>query len=255
MTRIVLLTMLLVMSACATKDAQIAEYLKKNPKAVFDVIEENPEQFVEVVNKAARKAQQNAQQKQRADLKKQQEEQIVNPLKPKIEESRRLFGDKTAKITIVEYADFQCPACRMAHKSLDQIFKQYSGKIQFYYKHFPLDFHPMAQPAALYYEAVFKQDRSKARKFYDLVFENQRDLKDVDFLRKMAKKVGADMAKVAKDIESKDIRYNIDADMSEFEKMGFTGTPVIVVNGVALHGAQPVEEIEKIIALTTVDSK
>lgn len=247
--------MLLIMSGCATKEAQIAEYLKKNPKIVFDVIEDNPEQFVEVVNKAARKAQQNAQLKQAAEYKKKQEEQIVNPLKPKLEDSRRLFGDKTAKITIVEYADFQCPACRMAHKSLDQIFKQYSGKVQFFYKHMPLDFHPMAEPAAHYYEAIFKQDRNKARKFYDLVFENQRDLKNVDFLRQMAKKVGADMAKVAKEIDAKDVRYNIAADMSEFEKMGFTGTPVIVVNGVALNGAQPVEEIEKIIALTTVDSK
>jgi protein-disulfide isomerase len=252
MKKIILLAILLAVSGCAT-NAQIAEYLKKNPKAVFDVIEENPDQFVEVVNKAARKAQQNAQQKQMADLKKKQEEQIVTPLKPKLEDSRRLFGDKSAKITIVEYADFQCPACRMAHKSLDQIFKQYPGKVQFYYKHMPLDFHPMAQPSAYYFEAIFKQDRNKARKFYDLVFENQRDLKDVNFLRQMAKKVGADMGKVAKDIDSKDIRYNVDADVSEFEKMGFTGTPVILVNGVALHGAQPVEEIEKIIALTTVD--
>ncbi|WP_413575520.1 DsbA family protein [Bdellovibrio sp. HCB290] len=252
MKNIILLGMFIVLSACASKETQIAEYLKKNPKAVFDVIEDNPEQFVEVVNRAARKAQENRQEKQYSEMKKQQEEQLKNPLRPELQDSRRLIGDKSAKITIVEYADFQCPACGMAHSALKEILKKYDGKVQFYYKHFPLDFHPMAEPAAYYYEAVFKQDRVKARKFYDLVFEKQREMKGVDFLRGVAKKVGADMNQLAKDVQSEQVRNLVKQDMSEFEKLGFTGTPVTVINGVALHGAQPAAEIERIIALTTV---
>lgn len=255
MKKLILLGMVSVLGACATSDKQIAEYLKKNPKAVFDVIEDNPEQFIEVVNKAARKAQQNQQQKQMAEIKKQQEQQIVNPLKPALSDARRLVGTAKAKITIVEYADFQCPACAMSHPVIKEVMKENAGNVQLYYKHMPLSFHPMAEPAAYYFEAIFKQDRAKALKFYDLLFENQKSLKNVDFIRQMAKKSGADMAKVAKDITSTEVQMIVKNDMSEFEKMGFTGTPVILVNGVALHGAQPKEEIDKIIALTTVEPK
>jgi protein-disulfide isomerase len=255
MKKMILLGMMAVLGACASSDKQIADYLKKNPKAVFDVIEDNPEQFVEVVNKAARKAQQNQQKKQIAEMKKQQEQQIINPLKPALSDARRLQGTANAKITIVEYADFQCPACGMSYPVIKEVMKEHAGNVQLFYKHMPLSFHPMAEPAAYYFEAIFKQDRTKALKFYDLLFENQRSLKNVEFIRQMAKKAGADMGKVAKDISSPEIQKIVKDDMSEFEKLGFTGTPVIVVNGVALHGAQPKEEVDKIIALTTLEAK
>lgn len=251
MKKMILLGCLFVLSACASSDAQIGEYLKKHPQAVFDVIEQNPEAFIEVVNKAARKAQENAQEKQNAETRKQQEEQIKNPLKPQIEDSRRLIGTKDAKITIVEYADFQCPACAMAHVRLKQFIEKHAGEVQFFYKNMPLDFHPMAEPAARYFEALMKQDKAKAKKFYDHVFENQREMKNEEFLVQAAKKVGANMQRLAQDAKSSEVRKLIEADMSEFEKMGFTGTPVIVINGVSLYGAQPIEELEKVLALTT----
>lgn len=251
MKKLFLLGALFAFSACATKESQIAEYLKKNPKVVFDVIEENPEQFMEVINRAARKVQEGHQQKQMAEIQKQQEEQIKNPLKPALHEERRLLGSKGAKITIVEYADFQCPACRMAFSNLKQIKEKYKDKVQFYYKNMPLDFHKMAYPAALYYEAIFVQDRTKAQKYYEELFENQDGMRDEAFLKAAAQKVGADMKRVASDIKSEKIRKLIEEDMAEFERFGFTGTPVILVNGVALHGAQPTQEIERVIALTS----
>lgn len=251
MKKIILLGCLFVLSACASSDAQIGEYLKKHPQAVFDVIEQNPEAFIDVVNKAARKAQENAQQKQVAETRKQQEDQLKNPLKPHIEDSRRLVGTKDGKITIVEYADFQCPACAMAHVRLKQFMEKHQGDVQFFYKNMPLDFHPMAEPAARYFEALMRQDSVKAKKFYDHLFENQREMKNEEFLIQSAKKVGADMQRVARDVKSPEVRKVIEADMSEFEKMGFNGTPVIVINGVSMYGAQPLEELERVLALTT----
>lgn len=251
MKKMILLGCLFVLSACASTDAQIGEYLKKHPQAVFDVIEQNPEAFIEVVNKAARKAQENAQEKQIAEIRKQQDDQLKNPLKPHIEESRRLIGTKNAKITIVEYADFQCPACAMAHVRLKQFMDKHQGDVQFFYKNMPLDFHPMAEPAARYFEALMKQDSIKAKKFYDYLFENQRDMKSEEFLIQAAKKVGANMQRIAQDAKSSEVKKVIELDMSEFEKMGFNGAPVIVVNGVSLYGAQPVEELERVLALTT----
>lgn len=237
---------LLVLVGCATNESQLKEALKKNPRIIFDVIEENPEQFIEVVNRAAQKAQQKKYEKQISEMKEEQEKDIRNPKKPNLREDRRLTGDSNSRITIVEYADFQCPACRMAYESLREFKKKYKGQVQFYYKHMPLDFHKMALPAALYFEAIKVQDRAKAFKFYELVFENQRQMSDESFLKKVAQAAGADINKIQQDMKSEEVKQIIEEDMAEFQKFGFDGTPVILVNGVALHGAQNIEELERV---------
>lgn len=239
------------LGACSTSDQQIAEALKKNPKIVFDTIEQNPDQFIEVVNRAARKAQESQQVKQVAEMKRRQEEQVKAPLKPALSEERILFGNSKGDITIVEYADFECPYCEVAYKNLQPIKEKYKDRIKFYYKHVPLSFHKMAMPSALRFEAIYKQDKEKARKFYTFLFENQRRMRDEKFLNEAAKKVGADIKKMEADIKSAAAEKQISDDMAEFEKFGFSGTPAIVINGVALEGAQPTAELEKVIQLTT----
>lgn len=250
MKKYLVIAILFLMGACSTSDRQVEQVIKKNPKLIFDVIEENPDQFVEAVNRAARKAQEGQQQKQRAELRKQQEDQLKNPLKPVLSKESLLEGTEGAEITLVEYADFQCPACRMAHKSLQVIKEKYKGKFSFYCKNMPLDFHPMAMPSAKYFEALKKQDKSKAQKFYKIVFSNQDKLRDEAYLKEISKNLGADMKVLAKDVLSEQIQDRVTADMEEFQRLGFTGTPVLIVNGIAMHGAQSPEEIERVIALT-----
>lgn len=247
---ILLPALLLGLASCATSDSQIRDYLKKNPQVLFDVIEENPEMFLETVNRAARKAQGAQAEKQHAEREQRVQEQLKNPLKPKLDKSRVLAGSSEAKIVIVEYADFQCPACSMAAANLKKVLEKYGDRLQFHYKNMPLDFHPMAMPAALYFEALMKQDRAKAHKFYDAVFANQRALSE-PFLKDTAKKVGADMKKLETDVKSESVVRTVKSDQDEFVNLGFTGTPVIVVNGIALEGAQPTEAIERVIELTS----
>lgn len=248
--KVITLGVMIFIVGCATSENQLRETLKKNPKIVFDLIEENPEQFIEVVNRAAQKAQQKQYEKQISDMKSEQDKDIKNPKKPKLEEDRRLIGTAESPIVIVEYADFQCPACRMAFESLNQFKEKYKGKVQFYYKHMPLDFHKMAYPAAQYFEAIKLQDKTKAMRFFDYVFQNQRQLTDEAFLKKAASLVGANTAKLQADLKSEKVRNIIEADMAEFQNFGFTGTPVLLLNGVALHGAQKLEELERVLALT-----
>lgn len=236
--------------ACASQESKFADYLKKNPKLIFDAIEENPEQFVEAVNRAARKAQEVQYKKQESENLRQQEQQLKNPLKPSLNEQSLLYGSLDSPIVVVEYADFQCPACRMAYNSLMKLKERYGEKIQIHYKHFPLDFHKMAMPSAKYFEAIKLQDVKKVQKFYQLIFEKQDQLKDVDFLQKVSKQIGVNLIDLNKSIDSKKVEKVIDSDMLEFQKFGFTGTPVLIVNGVAMQGAQPLEEIEKVIELT-----
>ena len=102
---------------CASNDNQLTEALRKNPKIIFAVIEESPDQFIEVVNRAAQKAQQKQYEKQIAEMKNEQDKDLKSPKQPKHSSDKRLVDDDGGKIIIVEYADFQCPACKMAYPS------------------------------------------------------------------------------------------------------------------------------------------
>ena len=93
------------------------------------------------------------------------------------------------------------------------------------------------------------QDPMKAQKFHDAIFENQKDLNQdgEKFLKAAAKKVGADVKKVEKDISSEGVQKRIAADMEEAKKYEFSGTPGFLINGVSLRGAYPAPEFKKII--------
>lgn len=239
------------LGGCVTNDAQIKAAIQKNPDIVFNAIEENPERFLEVVNRAAQSARKKEYEARLQERQSQQEKDLKNPKQPKLGDSRRLMGTGKEKITIVEYADFQCPACRMAYESLLEFKLKYKGQVQFYFKHMPLSFHKEAMPAAVYFEAVRRQGPDKAMKFYEYIFQRQDKLGGTEFLKKAAREAGADMAKLAKDVSSEDVKKTIAEDMQEFEAFGFTGTPVVIVNGVALNGAPRLEDIEKLVEKTS----
>lgn len=177
-------------------------------------------------------------------------EQIPSMKSPKLQAERRLLGNGSEKIILVEYTDFQCPACRMGHDNLSEFKEKYKGQIQFYIKNMPLDFHPHAYPAALYFEAIRMQDKAKALQFAEYIFMNQKSLNGDAFLKTGAKKVGADMKRLAKDIQSDEVKKIIVADINEFNEFEFTGTPSMILNGVPMVGVQRLSTLEKVIQTT-----
>lgn len=234
---------------CAPSSKQLKEAIEKDPSIVFVAIEKHPDQFIEVVNKAAQEAQKKAQEKSMGDETKKRDEEFANPLKPEVQAGRVIFGKADAPITIVEYSDFECPYCSRGFQTAQQVLKEYDGKVRIVFKHLPLDFHPKAMPAARYFEAVAMQDHKKAEKFHDAIFENQGDLrsKGEDFLKATAKKLGVDMKKLEKDLKDEAITKKIEADMEEAKKFNFSGTPGFLINGVSLRGAYPFPEFKTII--------
>ncbi|PWU18077.1 MAG: thiol:disulfide interchange protein [Bdellovibrio sp.] len=235
--------------ACQPSSKQLKEAVEKDPSIVFAAIEKDPEGFIEVVNKAAQKAQQKGAEKAQAEESKKREEEFKNPLKPAIDPSRAMYGPANAPITIVAFSDHQCPYCRRGNDTLKEVLKAYDGKIRFIFKHLPLDFHPRAMPAAKYFEAIARQSADKAYKFSDEVFENQADLnkRGEDFLKDVAKKVGADPKKVEKDLKDPKLMDRINADMEEAKKFDISGTPCFIINGVSLRGAFPFGDFKSII--------
>ena len=237
------------LAACAPSASQLEKVVSENPEILFSAIEKNPKQFIEVVNKAAKEAQSKARQDQAEAEKDRMEEEFNNPKDPKIGDNRAVFGPDSAPVTIVEYSDFQCPYCSRGYETIKEVMEKYGDQVRVIYKHLPLDFHPLAMPAAKYYEAIAMQSVSKAKKFHDAIFENQKKLNSEkeSFLKDMAKKAGANMGKLKKDLESDKVAEIIQSDMAEAKKFGFSGTPGFLVNGVSLKGAYPFPEFKKII--------
>ncbi len=238
-----------ILTACIPP-SMLEKAMEKNPEILYAAIKANPEKFLEVVNEAAKTAQENARKKQAEAEVQKLESDFQNPKSPNIDTARAIFGPKEAPITIVEYSDFECPYCAVGYNVIKEVQKAYGDKVRVVYKHLPLmDRHPMALPAAQYFEAIALQSVEKAEKFHDGIFADQASLKSKKetFLKDLARKVGADMGRLQNDIKSDAVKARIEADMAEAQKFEFSGTPGFLVNGVALRGAYPFPDFKVVI--------
>ncbi len=208
---------------------------------------------MDALQNAVKKAQGEIAKRREEDEKKKLEETFDRPLQPEIRADESIRGKKDAPLLLVEYSDFECPFCTRGYTTVMELMKKYGDKIKFVYKHLPLSFHPQAMVASKYYEAIRLQSPEKAFKFHDEIFKNQGKLKNGEaFLKSIAKSAGADMAKLAQDVNSKQVQDRINADMEEAGKFGMQGTPGFILNGVPVKGAYPsdhfvdiVEELKK----------
>jgi protein-disulfide isomerase len=144
----------------------------------------------------------------------------------------------------VEFSDFQCPFCGRAYNTLNDIEKQYEGKVKVVFKQNPLPFHPNATPAALASEAANEQ--GKFWPMYDQLFQHQTQLSREN-LDSYAQAVGLDMAKYKAAMDGQKYKSKIDSDLAEGRKVGVSGTPTFVINGHKLVGAQPVDAFKQVI--------
>ncbi|OGR84583.1 MAG: hypothetical protein A3J74_02975 [Elusimicrobia bacterium RIFCSPHIGHO2_02_FULL_57_9] len=215
--------------------------MRSNKKAAF-----------EIINEAAREEQARRQQEQQEAEKKEFENSFKKPLKPEISDKTRMRGNRGAKLTLVEYSDFQCPYCSRGYQTVEELRKKYGASLRFVYKNLPLNFHPQAMPAAQYFEAASLQSPEKAWAFHDKLFENQAKLGE-PFYKETAKALGLDLARLEKDAQSPAVKDKIEADLAEAKKFGFDGTPAFLINGIPVRGAYPVEHFESII--TKLDKK
>ncbi len=243
--------LLLALSACTSDQKikeQVAKALKDDPKILAEAIEKNPAEIIDALQKAARSAQEELAKKRDDEEKKKLEESFDKPLMAAIRPDEAIRGVKGAPITLVEYSDFECPFCSKGYETVTELLKKYEGKIQFVYKHLPLSFHEQAMISAQYYEAIRLQDANKAFQFHDEIFKNQRKLKNgVAFLDATAKQVGANMAKLKKDIESDVVKNRIAEDLKEAADFGMQGTPGFLLNGIPVRGAYPAEHFGQLI--------
>lgn len=136
-------------------------------------------------------------------------------------------GAPMAKVTIVEFSDFQCPHCGAAHPETARLLREFDGQVRLVYKYFPLSGHTRALPAARAAEAARAQ--GKFWEMHDMLFENQRALEDED-IRKYASQLGLDMERFERDWNAESTLQRVEADRQLGVKLGIEATPSFFID-------------------------
>ncbi len=162
-----------------------------------------------------------------------------------------VLGPKDAPVTIVEFADFQCPFCQKATGRLDKLRQKFGNDVRIVFKNHPLPFHKEAPEAA--YAAMAAGEQGKFWEMHDKLFANQDKFargKMKELVTGWAAEIdGLDLKTFKKDYSYNQSTYDqrIDADQKLAQKLGVQGTPNFFINGERLEGAQPFDEFKKVV--------
>ena len=177
--------------------------------------------------------------------------------------SNYIYGKADATVVLMEYGDFECPACSYFYTIVDQVKEKYKDKIAFQYKHFPLvQSHRNALASHRAAEAAGKQ--GKFYEMYDLLYTNQEDWNGpsqtdsvgvqtdaaIRIFESYAEKLGLDMEKYRLDVKDATTSATINADTAEGkDKFSVTGTPTFVLNGKKIEDTATMDSVEELSAL------
>lgn len=153
-------------------------------------------------------------------------------------------GNPNAKVTIVEFSDFQCPFCARVLPTLKQVMETYPDKVRIVFKNYPLPFHQNAESAAM--AALCAQEQGKFWEYHDRLFTNQESL-SLNDLKKYAADLGLKTGDFNSCLDSKKYKKQVEEDLVEGNRVGVRGTPAFFINGQVLSGALPFENFKAII--------
>ena len=138
-------------------------------------------------------------------------------------------GSPEARVTLVEYADFECPFCGRAFPELQAVLREPGQRVRFVFRHFPvIEQHPHAEAAAEVAEAAGMQ--GKFWELHDLLFQRQRAL-DNDHLLSYVRELGLDAGRVELELERQVHRARVLEDIESGLRSGVSGTPMFFING------------------------
>jgi protein-disulfide isomerase len=137
-------------------------------------------------------------------------------------------GAPNAPVVIVEFADFECPACADKRSLLDKLLEENTGKVRLVFKNFPLSIHQNAEKAARAGVAAHRQ--GKFWQIHPLLFENQSDLSPAN-VEKLAQKAGLDLTRFRQDRDSEATADAVMRDRKQGETLAIDSTPSLFING------------------------
>lgn len=160
---------------------------------------------------------------------------------------------ESAQVTVVEFSDFECPACKAAQPLVERLMSTYGESVQFVYRHYPLvSIHPNAQPAAIFAEAA--ADQGKFWEVHDLLFETQSEWSDISdrtelqetFMR-YAESLDMDVERLQEKMNDEAVLAVVQRDVSDGNTANISGTPTFYVNGVQTPAPQLLSTVESLV--------
>ncbi len=160
-------------------------------------------------------------------------------------ERGRFLGDPSAPIRVIEYTDFQCPACRLAAKELKKIMKEYPHAIYLEHKYYPLRSHRNSLAAAIFAQCAAQQ--GKFWEYYDLLFELQPlwvdRINPRDVFLDIAKDIKLDKEELTECVTERKIEEKVKEEKQEGSALGVRATPTFFVNGDMVVGAKKIMDV------------
>lgn len=160
-------------------------------------------------------------------------------------------GPSDAPVTLIEYGDYQCPACGVYFPLTERVFNQSSSTLCVVFRNMPLAQHPNAMSAAMAAESAGVQN--KYWEMHDLLYSNQSEWSDLSpasttaIFKGYAAKIGLDMAKFGAGLADPKLKAKIQYDSDEAVKIGVNATPTFFVNGKAIQNPRSYEQFMDII--------
>ena len=150
-------------------------------------------------------------------------------LTPPVGPRDHVLGPADARVTLVEYGDFECPFCGAAYPELQRVLRELGPKVRFVFRHFPLvEEHPHAPRAAEAAEAAAAQ--GKFRQMHDLLYQHQAALEDEDLVG-YARELGIDADRVMRELADHTYAARVRDDFLSGVRSGVSGTPRFFING------------------------
>jgi protein-disulfide isomerase len=179
--------------------------------------------------------------------------QTIGPADPNIlvRSFSHMAGNKNAKVTIVEFGDYQCPACFYAHSIVKEVLNAYkdNNNVNFVFRNFPLSQHQNAMIAAEAAESAAAQ--GKFWEMHNMLYDNQNEWaessKPIEFFVRYAQSLGLDIAAFKIALEKHTYLSQVQSDESDGVSLGINSTPTFFVNSEALPSTPSVEEFKKLI--------
>ncbi|OGG08671.1 hypothetical protein A2154_04850 [Candidatus Gottesmanbacteria bacterium RBG_16_43_7] len=176
--------------------------------------------------------------------------------KPVITSDDYIRGNKTAKVTLVEYSDLECPFCKRFHPTMQQVMMEYGDKVKWVYRHFPLSFHANAQKEAEATECAGKLSGNDAFwKYVDAILDRTTSNGTgfaLDQLAPLAKEMGLNSSKFQTCLDSGEFTQKVKNEIATGSQEGITGTPGTIIidtkgNTQLIPGALPYDQVKLLI--------
>jgi formate-nitrite transporter family protein len=158
----------------------------------------------------------------------------MSALSPPLSERDHVVGPADARVTLVEYGDFECPHCGALHPIVQAARKAFGPNLRFGFRHFPLrSSHPRALAAAKAAEAAAEQ--GKFWEMFDRLYRRQTELEDAD-LERHARELGLDVDRFRQSLGEPAHETRIREDLASVNQSGVKGTPSLFINGERYEG-------------------